>query len=64
MKGTRAMTSAERTRKQRQKIQDEGGRIIQVYLSPDSAAALERLVGDHGTITQAVEFALQSKVRE
>ena len=59
MKGKQAMTPTERTRKRRERLQDDGGRIIQVALTHDTAGKLERLVGEHGTITRAIEYAIE-----
>ena len=43
MKGTKAMTPTERSRKHREQRSHDGWRLIQVWLNPPAAAALERL---------------------
>jgi hypothetical protein len=60
MKGKQAMTPTERTRKRRERLQDDGGRIIQVALTHDTAGKLERLVEAHGSITEAITYAIEA----
>ena len=43
MDSSRAMTAAERTRKRRKRLKGAGFKLVQVWLTPDAAAALESL---------------------
>jgi hypothetical protein len=54
MKDKRPMTDAERTRKHRQKRNNEGWRLIQIYLEPRSSEIIESMEKQGFSLTTAV----------
>lgn len=55
------MTSTERSKRHRERLKKEGGRIVQVYLDPDVTAILSDLADKAGlTLTEIVAEAVQA----
>jgi hypothetical protein len=60
MKGTKALTQAERTQRHRDRKREEGWRLVQVYLEPRSSAILETVKERHDmTTAQAMNHIIQ-----
>lgn len=60
MKGTKAMTAAERSRKHRERVRADGGRLIHVALDASDVARLEAIMVRRDTnVTGAISYALE-----
>jgi hypothetical protein len=59
MKGTKAMTQTERTKKHRIRMKAEGWRLVQVYLEPRSTAIVQMLTDEGASTSQAINELIQ-----